>query len=396
MDKELKTVEIGLFWHSPNSANLGVGALTLSNIAIIREVAKEANLKPIFKIFGFVDNREIYVSGDDISIYALNSKYVFSPASTISAEISKCDLVFDIGGGDSFTDIYGLKRFLFLSITKMRVLWAKVPLILAPQTIGPFNHWYTRVVAGMQTKKSTVIFARDKMSQDYAINSLGSPKEKTLLTTDVAFALPFTQSTKSNDSVQNVGINVSGLLFNGGYSGENEFGLKVNYPELMKNIISYFLEQKCTVHLIPHVVCDDIAVEDDYAACEKLAAEYPEVILEPSFADPVEAKTAIAKMDLFMGARMHSCIASISSGVPVIPMAYSRKFGGLFGALGYMHTVDCLSLSTEDAFQAVKSAHQNVEQLKIDTAAAMTLAEDYLGVYKKRLAQLLLMSTQGG
>lgn len=98
MTKELQTVIVGLFWHSPNSANLGVGALTLSNISIIRQVAERANLRPIFKIFGFVDEREMYVSGDDISVIALNGRYLFLPWSGIDKEISECDLILDIGG----------------------------------------------------------------------------------------------------------------------------------------------------------------------------------------------------------------------------------------------------------------------------------------------------------
>lgn len=44
-------------------------------------------------------------------------------------QLNECDLVLDIGEGDSFTDIYGLKRYLFLIVSKLAVLWKK-------------NHWY--------------------------------------------------------------------------------------------------------------------------------------------------------------------------------------------------------------------------------------------------------------
>lgn len=43
---------------------------------------------------------------------------------------------------------------------------------------------------------------------------------------------------------------------------------------------------------------------------------------------------------------MHSTIAAFSSGVPIVPMAYSRKFNGLFiDTLDYNHLVD---LKTDD------------------------------------------------
>ena len=394
MDNGLQTITVGLFWHSPNSANLGVGALSLSNISIIREAAEKANLKPVFKIFGFVDDREIYVSGDDISVFALNGKYVFLPWSNIDKDISQCDLILDIGGGDSFTDIYGLKRFLFLIISKMRVLRAKVPLILSPQTIGPFKHWYTRIVAGWITKKATMTFARDQVSHDYAVNKLGVIGNKIHVTTDVAFALPYTKPSSKGTPETNVGINVSGLLFNGGYTGKNEFGLNLDYPNLIRKIIAFFIKEKCNVHLMAHVICDDFAIEDDLAVCEALAEEFPEVKVAPSFADPIEAKTAIAKMDLFMGARMHACIAAISSGVPVIPMAYSRKFGGLFGALGYNHTLDCLSSTTDEAFEHIKESYYNRDQLQLDTDTVNKLTEAKVEVYKEKLLQLIMKKKQ--
>ena len=134
-DEKLPVVSIGLFWHSPNSANLGVGALTISNISLIRQAAKIARVKPLFKIFGFVDAREIYVSGDDIDVISLSGKRVFLPWSDLDEKISGCDLILDIGGGDSFTDIYGLKRYLYITFSKMKVIKNTVPLILAPQTI---------------------------------------------------------------------------------------------------------------------------------------------------------------------------------------------------------------------------------------------------------------------
>lgn len=394
MTKELNPIIIGLFWHSPNSTNLGVGALTLSNIFIIRNACEKANRKPIFKIFGFIDQREIYVSGDDISAFKLNGKKVFLPWSGLDKEIADCELILDIGGGDSFTDIYGLKRFLFLTISKLRVLMTKTPLILSPQTIGPFKHWYTRAIAGWVSRKAAIIFARDKVSHDYTINALGVDSHKVFLSTDVAFALPYDKSSVKNSSQINIGINVSGLLFNGGYSGNNEFGLTVDYPALIRRVIAFFIQEKCNVHLMAHVISEDFEIENDYSICQKLAIEFPEIKLSPKFNDPVEAKSAIAKMDIFMGARMHACIASISSGVPVVPMAYSRKFGGLFSALDYNHTLNCLSASTEIAFNHIIEAYYNQQQLQLDTNAANKLTEAKIDTYKEQLIKLMTKAGQ--
>src|SRR6056297_2896419 len=56
-----------------------------------------------------------------------------------SRAVVRSDAVLDISGGDSFTDIYGRKRFQAMALTKRMALDAGVPLILLPQKLGPFR-----------------------------------------------------------------------------------------------------------------------------------------------------------------------------------------------------------------------------------------------------------------
>ena len=55
---------------------------------------------------------------------------------------------------------------------------------------------------------------------------------------DVAFRLPFDRPARAADAPIEIGVNVSGLLFNGGYTGGNEFGLQVDYADLMRRFIA--------------------------------------------------------------------------------------------------------------------------------------------------------------
>ncbi|MBC7506208.1 MAG: hypothetical protein H7267_10865 [Sandarakinorhabdus sp.] len=48
----MKTLRIGLLWHSAAAGNLGVGALSVGNIALARAAAERAGLKPEFTLFG--------------------------------------------------------------------------------------------------------------------------------------------------------------------------------------------------------------------------------------------------------------------------------------------------------------------------------------------------------
>lgn len=72
-------------------------------------------------------------------------------------------------------------------------------------------------------------------------------------------------------------------------------------------------------------------------------------------------------MDFFMGARMHSTIAAFSTGVPVVPMAYSRKFNGLFAdTLSYSHLADMKKDNNSAILQLIQESFSNREALKTE------------------------------
>mgnify|MGYP001402473369 CR=1 FL=1 len=52
---------------------------------------------------------------------------------------SDAHAVLDISGGDSFTDLYGPWRFRAILAPKQIAIRARKPLIMLPQTIGPFE-----------------------------------------------------------------------------------------------------------------------------------------------------------------------------------------------------------------------------------------------------------------
>jgi hypothetical protein len=218
--------------------------------------------------------------------------------------------------------------------------------------------------------------------------------DKVIEACDVALRLPYDPpAARPADGPVKVGINVSGLLMGGGYTGKNEFGLQMDYPKLMRDVITWFQTHAdgCEVHLVPHVIVREGAMlgEDDYAASEKLAAEFPGTVLAPSFASPSEAKGYIAGMDFFMGARMHACIGAFSSGVPVVPMAYSRKFEGLFGTLGYSQTVDCTSQSADVILSAIQQGYAERAALQSQAKDAYAKGREKLKVYEDALQQAI-------
>lgn len=376
-------VTVGLLWHSVNSANLGIGALTASNVAIVEKVARENNWKVRFKIMGWLDPEPSYIQADNIEIFPMRGRDLLLPGGLYKA-LCDCDLVFDISAGDSFADIYGTRRFVFNVLAKFNVFLSRRPLILSPQTVGPFTRWWSKLLAGILMKSARHVVTRDYLSTDFLKSyKLGNRVSEA---TDVAFRLPFNLIKQDGEHI-NIGLNVSGLLFNGGYTKDNMFSLETDYPTLVRALLSRFVEIKnCKVHLIGHVNSLTQQVEDDYRVASFLASEFPGTILAPRFENPSAAKSYIATMDFFAGARMHACIAAFSSGVPVLPMAYSRKFEGLFGTLGYKHLADCRTQTNDEIIGVVMKAFKERSTLKSDVDICRQRAEKKLEVYEDIIA----------
>lgn len=276
------------------------------------------------------------------------------------------DYILDIGQGDSFADIYGANRFNAIDLIHKEALRYRKPYCLLPQTIGPFKTDAIKKAANKAIEKATMVMARDKKSYDYVLTNV--PEQINVKEyIDVAFFLPYTKQV-FDPAFTHVGLNISGLLWHGGYTGDNQFGLKDDYQKIIREIIEYFIKMaNVKLHLISHVVGSERNIENDYEVCYDLIHElnYPNLILAPLFLSPIDAKSYISGMDFFMGARMHSTIAAFSSGVPVVPMAYSRKFNGLFeDSLGYQHLIDLKTDNTNEVLAFIIDTFSKRESLR--------------------------------
>jgi polysaccharide pyruvyl transferase WcaK-like protein len=386
---ELPVIRIGLLWHSLTSGNLGIGALTYANMAIVRGVANDMGLNARFIVMGMRDDHSPRLGDAEIDTFKLTSRSLISPGGFWQAA-GAVDCVLDIGAGDSFCDIYGAKRFSFLWLTKMIVVLRKVPLLLSPQTIGPFTKRGYRELAAMALTRARMVMARDVQSLEAARDL--APRAHAALSVDVAFELPFeSQASLRGGKKVRVGINTSGLLYREAETGRNRFGLSIDYAAFTRALIEKLLARNdCEVHLITHATSGGDPEDDDGARADLLAVEYPQTVRVANFVGPCEAKSYISGLDFLVAGRMHACIAAFSSGTPIVPVAYSRKFTGLFGMLDYRWLVPVSGLSTSAAVDFVLDALDRRGELAADLATGMAKVKGLLDVYRAALRTLFV------
>jgi colanic acid/amylovoran biosynthesis protein len=413
---------------SLSTGNMGVGALTESSIKIILNRWPEAEIS----LLGTGYTPELYhlrVSGRQISIKTFPirfSKNIFTPyhflhlmfymviirllpKSWLRGNIAsrnlcfgtlyKANFVADITAGDSFSDIYGFRRFLLGFLCKWLVISARKNLVLLPQTYGPFRSPLTRLMAKYILKRANMIFCRDSNGAEFIKNMLHSNDEngKIKFASDVAFildaakpadlsALPDTKSGR----VILAGVNISGLLLNGDYTRKNMFGLRTNYRQLVQEIIELLLQyDKVVILLVPHVFPPPgLEVESDIDACmslyEQLIPKYPgRIYIIKNRHNQGEIKHIIGRCDFFVGSRMHACIAALSQCIPAVGLAYSRKFTGVFESIGMGDCVaDAKNSDMEQVLGKVRWAFENRNAIRIHLTEIMPkVKEEVLNIF---------------
>jgi len=269
--------------------------------------------------------------------------------------IARSRAVLDISGGDSFTDIYGLKRFQAMALTKKMALNTGVPLVLLPQKLGPFRDPELGAEAVDILRRAAAVWVRDAQSFQFLQEHLGSDFDpaRHRLAVDVAVTLP--QKTPENLSPQVhrlltptlksdfplAGLNVSGLLCNNASEARRTFDLAASHNEQTEALARSLLKSDPSLRLllIPHVHKHETDAESDLAACRRLQrrlgarAGNRVYILEQEL-NAMELKWVLSKLDWFAGARMHATIGAFSSGVPTLGLGYTDKAQGVFDECG--------------------------------------------------------------
>lgn len=384
MKSKKQKIKLGILWADPYCDNLGVSALAYSTIILFEEISSKTDIEFEYTLWGSRycrrDIIDVGSEGCKIPIRAVRpffggdfidlvkrclQKPIRLGSLLFMFDFFRFNLLADIGAGDSYSDIYGITRFRSINFTKWWAYKLHKKYILLPQTLGPFTSEEAQIKSKDSMNKADLIFARDKMSYDCAQKML--PNKIVEQTIDVAFFLPYTRMSFDNNKIK-VGVNVSGLLWHGGYTRNNQFSLKSDYQQTMYSVLDYFSSKaEVELHLISHVIGSQDPVDEDSHVVNELASKYPQVVIAPSFSSPIEAKSYISGLDFFTGARMHACIAAISSGVPVYPLAYSRKFDGLFcDTLGYPDVASLTSMNSNEIVAGVSASFCRRDELKKD------------------------------
>ncbi|MCD6195025.1 polysaccharide pyruvyl transferase family protein [bacterium] len=250
------------------------------------------------------------------------------------------DLVVNTGG-DVITSDYGTLGLLcYLSNLYLPLLMGK-PILFLGETVGPFKEKITEKLALFLLRRSLVVFVRDIESYKF-LKRCGLKNIR--LIADPAFLVPAASKSEFKKVLEQenisfgpqdklVGIVLSEIIYcylqgNNSVSEKKEKLIKI----FVQTIRQLLQRRDVKIILISHVFgpCN----VDDRCLAQKIVAYFSNnkrvFVLKHkhSFA---EIKSVIGQLKLLISCRMHPLIAAVSQGIPVVPIAYSRKFYGVIG-----------------------------------------------------------------
>ena len=295
--------------------------------------------------------------------------------------IQAADFIGSIAGGDSFSDIYGVERLIYVALPQLLTILLGKPLVLLPQTIGPFESSFGKVIASYILRRAFKVYSRDNDSIEMVRKVLEDDFEKVEFSYDLGFALesiiqekriPDWLAARDSDKLL-VGLNISGLLYMGGYTQKNMFGLACDYRRLVRDLIEYFVRMhNVQVMLIPHVLGGEENQESDVAANLRVFNDIKDEIKKHVHVigdgyDHHELKALIGRCDFFLGSRMHGCIAALSQCIPTVGLAYSRKFRGVFSSISMDDLViDLCHHNEHSVLASVEKIYHRIPEIRLN------------------------------
>ena len=375
MKKYIIISDFCLTAHNRGSAALGYGALAFLRekgfLKDSQEIVQYSIYWNPFRSFFSKNNRKVVdIQGNQVTFthlmsnifeYKLWEKTGFSlPFTTWGKLVKNVALVAAINGGDGFSDIYGE----WMWNSRLREIKFAIknesPLILLPQTIGPFKSTKILAEAKRIMEYASAIYVRDsKFTKE--LNEMGIKYE---LTNDLSAYMkpePWDIDIKPGS----IGINVSGLAYSNNF--RDLAGKFAAYPELMTKLVQHFQKKGKTVYLIPHAYGynnpewdndDMISSREFYNSLEDKTNI---VLIDKDLLSP-QIKYVISKMSFFIGSRMHANFAAIFTHVPVFGLAYSFKFQGAFENNGiYNRTAMINNITSTDIPEIINQINEAYE-----------------------------------
>lgn len=287
---------------------------------------------------------------------ALYSDYQYIPL------IDNLDLIFDVSGYNlsSAFSIDANEYYLKIIVCAHK---CNIPIILLPQSFGPFDYGETRSPYIQNMRKilqyPLLIFAREKSG--YELLSKKCKLKNTMLSNDLvlqnkaihwdficeAETMPHVDLKIA--SANNIAIIPNTKIL--------DKCAHIDMYSLYSGVITALLQSHKSVYLIYHSA-------EDYVICKNIKREFiseSSVILMPQELNCYDYTNIITRFDYIIASRFHSIVHAFKQNIPCLGLGWADKYTELFESLGQQdYILDMRNeITLENILTCLKSLDHN-------------------------------------
>lgn len=248
--------------------------------------------------------------------------------------IHNSEMIISCGGG--YINSLG-KLFARLSLLMCAVYYKK-PVVMYSQSVSDLSNKFDKFLVRKTLNSVDLFIARELITFNY-LKQLGVHEKRITLHADSAFLLPQTDLTflkeislSSLCCSDAVGLTVTRWAFPGANNPEI---LIDNYQKCIREFASYITNQLGLKLIVFPQVTGPSKYSDDRLFAEEIfgTLENKNITLLKHEYEPVQLKSMIAQVSVFVGTRMHSNIFALGANVPTLAIAYQDKTKGIMDML---------------------------------------------------------------
>lgn len=238
--------------------------------------------------------------------------------------------------------------------------------VKTPASYGPVKDRFDQISARFSANHIfNVMYAREKESQKQ-MKEKARVKKNINVAPDLANFWSSIHGRCHQEST--IGISVSHQIIRQWNSSENYLDCIVNLIRHIKTNIT------CQIMLIPNEIAKSTSYNDIHVAqdiVKRLGNSEKVQILDVSSITSTELKGIIAGLEVVVASRYHSCVAALSSGVPVLVIGWHHKYEELLSLYAQERwIISCENCSSEklirmfDSFWASKDNERAIIEEK--------------------------------
>lgn len=287
---------------------------------------------------------------------------------SVLREFCCSDIVVDVSGF-ALTDDIGLKRILVFCSGIILCKLLGTPFVGYPQSMGPFNSLWSRMVVRLFLPMADMIMIRGKQTKKH-LDKIGIDTKGMHVCADSAFLLEAAPPERAVEILDRhgmvektlVGIIPSIRI----YDRCDGAGAENTYVILLTNIVDYIVNEfDAQVALIPFEFMSD--GHDDRLLVNEILRNmkrHDSVLAIDKEYSAAELKAVIGQLDLLLASRFHSVVASASMGVPVVVIGWSDKYVELMNSFGLEeYVIDYRKTTLEEIKRLLKKMCLNEEEI---------------------------------